>query len=200
MRPIQLVTRMGAVMLVLGAMVAPASAFDPTQNPQNDWPTYGGSFNNERYSLLNQITGRNVQKLRVKWTFTVPDAGASGFSLENTPIVVRGNDAGLSAYDAVMFVTSPLDRVFALDASAGTTLWQYDVPLRSPLKLCALPERELLARDPVDELWPAGLSCPARLLNDHRARKSGRARVRAGRSSPPWHSSLEARAVADLTR
>ena len=46
------------------------------QEPQN-WLTYGGSYANDRYSLLTQINRENVKNLQLKWvwrpTTTPPD-------------------------------------------------------------------------------------------------------------------------------
>jgi len=106
------------------------------RSPRKDWPTYGGSFSNQRFSQLRQVTTKNVAKLRVKWTFPVPEAGVIDRSLQNTPLVVRGRQAGLPAFDAVMLVTTPRGRVLALDAAKGRTLWEFAPPLRKPLKLC----------------------------------------------------------------
>ncbi|MBI4560432.1 MAG: hypothetical protein HY724_00170, partial [Candidatus Rokubacteria bacterium] len=128
--------RLGVVAALVGAMTGSARAADLTQNPREDWPTYGGSFNNQRFSQLTQVTPRNVRRLRIKWTFEVPDAGIPGTSLETTPIVVRGAGAGLEAFDAVMFLTSPLSRVIALDAGTGVQVWEFTPSLRSPLNLC----------------------------------------------------------------
>jgi glucose dehydrogenase len=67
---------------VLIAADAPAGA-------RADWPTYGGGFNNRRFSLLQEITTSNVARLAVAWTVTIPDAGAGDASLETTPAVFR---------------------------------------------------------------------------------------------------------------
>jgi len=130
------IRRLGVVVAFAGALAGPAQALDPTQNPQDDWPTYGGGFNNQRFSRLHQVNRRNVRNLRVRWTFPIPDAGELGASLEMTPLVVRGSEAGLPALDAVMFITSPRNHVLALDAATGGKLWEFSTPLRSPLKLC----------------------------------------------------------------
>jgi alcohol dehydrogenase (cytochrome c) len=106
------------------------------QSPRADWPTYGGNYGQQRYSRLEQVTTRNAGRLKVAWTFAVPDAGADDASLQVTPLVVRGRDAGLPAVDAVMLVTSPLGRVIALDAGLGQKLWEFVPPLREPLKSC----------------------------------------------------------------
>src|SRR5262245_45511121 len=92
-----------------------------------DWPTYGGTIDNQRFSALSQINRRNVRDLSVAWAFQV------GFSIpatsfECTPIVVNG----------VMYVTSPLGDVFALRADTGERLWKFDpkVNLDTTTKLC----------------------------------------------------------------
>jgi quinohemoprotein ethanol dehydrogenase len=117
-------------------VAASVYAFDLTQPPGEEWPTYGGSFSNQRFSQLDQITGANVGSLRVKWTFPIPDAGTSGASLETTPLVVKGSEVGLPTRDAVMLVSSPRNRALALDAATGEQVWEFSAPLRSPLKLC----------------------------------------------------------------
>ena len=122
----------GVILILAGAAVAQ----ETDDGPRADWPTYGGSFAHERFSRLGQVTTRNVARLRIAWTFAIPDAGTDDNSLQTTPLVVRGRDAGLSAIDAVMLVTSPRGRVIALDAARGQVLWDFAPPLRDPLKVC----------------------------------------------------------------
>jgi quinoprotein glucose dehydrogenase len=105
------------------ALAGVSEAQNPAQSPREDWPTYGGSFSHQRFSLLRQVTTKNVGRLRVEWTFPIPDAGTGNTSLQTTPLVVRGSDAGMPALDAVMLITSPNGRVLALDAARGQRLW-----------------------------------------------------------------------------
>ncbi|HVF91499.1 MAG TPA: PQQ-binding-like beta-propeller repeat protein [Blastocatellia bacterium] len=92
----------------------------------HDWPTYGGTVDNQRYSTLAQINRANAGRLQVAWTFQ------SGFatpqtSFECTPIVI----------DGIMYVTSPKDDVFALKADTGEIIWQYDPKVDfQRVKLC----------------------------------------------------------------
>ena len=74
-----------------------AGAQELGDNPRADWPTYGGSFDHQRFSRLREVTPRNVAKLRVAWTFAIPDAGEPNSSIQTTPLVVRGQAAGLPA-------------------------------------------------------------------------------------------------------
>jgi quinoprotein glucose dehydrogenase len=70
-----------------------------------------------RYSPLRQITPDNVPTLQVAWTYQTGDADPAAFStIECTPLVVEG----------AMYVTSPRNKVIALDAATGTERWRFD--------------------------------------------------------------------------
>jgi PQQ-dependent dehydrogenase (methanol/ethanol family) len=122
------------------AVLFGSAAFLSAQNiagTSADWATYGGTFGQQRFSLLRQIDTANAGRLRVAWTFAVPDRLDSwGAALEVTPLVVRGRDAGRPDVDAIMFITSPMARVIALDAGTGRRLWEFAPPLRMPLTMC----------------------------------------------------------------
>ena len=96
--------------------------------PQN-WLTYYGAYDGQRYSALNQVTTRNVAELRPAWVFQHAPigliAGPANFAFEATPLVV----------DGVMYLTGPDAHVWALDATTGGMLWHYHhaVPLDVPL-------------------------------------------------------------------
>src|SRR4030095_11298425 len=98
----------------------------PPQGAGRDWPTYGGTVDNQRYSGLTQINRANVSRLQVAWTFQ------TGFStpqtsFECTPVV----------RDGVMYVTSAKGDVFALKADTGEIIWQYDPAVAlERVKLC----------------------------------------------------------------
>jgi alcohol dehydrogenase (cytochrome c) len=81
------------------------------KEPQN-WLTYGGTYTATRYSPLDQISKNNLKKLVPVWTFQTGKVDG-GFSV--TPLVA----------DGVMYITSPFNRVFALDAVTGKELWHY---------------------------------------------------------------------------
>ncbi|MFL6601291.1 MAG: pyrroloquinoline quinone-dependent dehydrogenase [Steroidobacteraceae bacterium] len=74
-----------------------------------------------RHSVLSQINRGNVAKLKVAWVFHTGDISAgddgrkrSGF--ETTPILVDGR----------LYLTTPFNRVVALDPTTGKQLWSYD--------------------------------------------------------------------------
>ena len=87
-----------------------------------EWNYYGGDAGGSRYSRLTQINKKNVKQLKTAWIFDTGDfsdgAGASPTrsSFEASPLVIGG----------VMYVTTPFDRLFALDAETGARLWDFD--------------------------------------------------------------------------
>jgi PQQ-dependent dehydrogenase (methanol/ethanol family) len=94
-----------------------------------DWLTYNGDLSGNRYSRLDQINTGNVDKLVLKWIFSVPlweqflpdtsyfEENMQYFGLEVTPIVASG----------IMYITGP-QRAFALDARTGQRIWEYSRP------------------------------------------------------------------------
>ena len=96
--------------------------------PQN-WLTYYGSYDGQRFSALDQIDAGNVHDLKVAWVFqhgpmTLMAAHAT-YAFEATPIVV----------DGVMYVSGWDAFVWALDAKDGRLLWEYQhaIPFDAPL-------------------------------------------------------------------
>jgi quinohemoprotein ethanol dehydrogenase len=77
-----------------------------------EWLTYGGTYDEQRYSTLTGVNTDNVGRLGVAWTHDL----ATNRGVEATPIVV----------DGVMYVTSAWSLVYALDAKTGDALWTYD--------------------------------------------------------------------------
>ena len=83
--------------------------------PSTDWPHYGGSPDQTRYSSLAQVDRENVRTLKVAWTYDTGDA-FKGSEMQCQPVVAHG----------VLYATSPKLRVFALDAATGVPKWSFD--------------------------------------------------------------------------
>ncbi len=81
------------------------------REPQN-WLSYGGNYAAHRYSALDQITRENVKQLVPVWMF---QTGELRGGLNATPIVA----------DGVMYLMGPMNRVFAINAATGETIWRY---------------------------------------------------------------------------
>src|SRR5438093_993067 len=102
------------------AAIASAIA-DPAGSPVDDWPCYGHDAGGMRYSPLNQINRENVSQLKVAWVFHTGDisdgsGGRKRSGFETTPILV----------DGTLYLTTPFNRVIALDPETGTQRWAYD--------------------------------------------------------------------------
>jgi PQQ-dependent dehydrogenase (methanol/ethanol family) len=90
---------------------AGATSFGP-----GDWGMYGGTPNENRHSLLTQITKQNVNQLGRVATIDfrrVDPAIPKG--QQSFPVVVNG----------VIYVTTGNDYVFAIDGGSGKVLWEW---------------------------------------------------------------------------
>ncbi|MFJ4600922.1 PQQ-dependent dehydrogenase, methanol/ethanol family [Streptomyces griseoluteus] len=99
------------------------------EEPQN-WLTYYGAYNGQRYSPLDQINTENVKRLVPAWVFQAGTtgliAGASTYSFEAAPIIV----------DGVMFLSGWDGWVWALDAKSGVEIWRYKHAVPFDVSLC----------------------------------------------------------------
>ncbi len=97
--------------------------------PQN-WLTYYGTYDGQRYSGLDQINKENVKRLTPAWVFQAGtvglQSGASTYSFEASPLVVEG----------VMYLSGPDGKVWAIDAKTGQELWRYRHASPFDVSLC----------------------------------------------------------------
>ncbi|MFT5578555.1 MAG: quinohemoprotein ethanol dehydrogenase [Paraglaciecola psychrophila] len=105
-------TEAAAVSSTAAAFAAVTTERIKNTSAQEEWLTYGGTYDEQRHSALTSINTENVDKLGVAWTFDLK----TNRGVESTPIVV----------DGVMYVTSAWSLVYALDAKTGESLWTYD--------------------------------------------------------------------------
>ena len=121
---------MGAVAMLILASGARA---------QQDWPAIGQNAGAQRYSALNQIDRKNVDHLRVAWTY---NTGLKGRTFEATPLVIKG----------VMYFTTPEDHVIALNATSGKEIWKFD------------PEEKSVRGSRGVAYWPGDQKTPPRIV------------------------------------
>lgn len=133
-RRLVLVAALAVRVGTLAALQAPRAA------PPTGWGSYGGDPGGARHSSLRQITRANVSRLAVAWTYQTGDAshsdhregpkegcghchtGASKF--EATPILAQGR----------LYLSTPLNRVIALDPETGRELWRHDPKIKLDLE------------------------------------------------------------------
>lgn len=77
-----------------------------------DWPSYGRSYAEQRFSPLDQINAKNVDQLGLAWSFPLE--------------IKRGAEATPLAIDGVLYLTSAYSVVYALNAVTGELIWKYD--------------------------------------------------------------------------
>jgi len=110
------------VLAIAFAAKADATKMAAWEHAQDDgWAHYGHDPGGMRYSPLSQINRENVASLKVAWTFHTGDISdgkgrpkRSGF--ECTPLMV----------DSTLYLTTPFNRVIALDPETGAQRWAYD--------------------------------------------------------------------------
>ncbi|MGO8719111.1 MAG: pyrroloquinoline quinone-dependent dehydrogenase [Acidobacteriaceae bacterium] len=95
----------------------------PTQAaPQtSEWSTYNGNLAGQHYSPLRQINQANVNHLEVAWTFhtgvfKTPGAANSRAAFEANPVI----------WHNTLYLSTPFDQVFAIDAASGKEIWPFD--------------------------------------------------------------------------
>jgi len=88
------------------------------------WPAYAGTNAAAHYSPLTQINRDNAKNLHVVWRWKSPDAAirdakpeiGPGYVNESTPLMV----------DGVLYTSTSLSQVAAIDAATGETKWVFD--------------------------------------------------------------------------
>ena len=100
-----------ALALALQAQQVPYDRIQNSAKEPNNWLTYSGNYNSQRYSTLNQITPANVKNLELQWVFQ----SKSLEKYEATPLVI----------DGIMYTVQDPDDVIALDAVTGRVYWTY---------------------------------------------------------------------------
>src|SRR5581483_9626484 len=96
-----------------------------TRAAGDDWLTYHGSYNGNRFSQLADINRGNVHQLQARWIKPLPPSAGR---IEATPLISSNR----------MFLTDQEGGVFALDARSGDLLWRFTRPLPRSLQLCCV--------------------------------------------------------------
>jgi len=123
-------TRFLSIPLLLLLTASHAQQVKPGQNEteiklmnQGSWANYGNDPGGMRFSPLKQITAENVKDLKVAWTYQTGELKtyegtnlSSKAAFEATPLMI----------DGIMYISTPTNRVIAIDAATGKELWVYN--------------------------------------------------------------------------
>ena len=92
-------------------------------SPSSEWPTYAGDSRSTKYSPLGLIDRNNVSRLRIAWQWSSPDNELVSRTpslhinlFEGTPLLL----------DGVLYVSTNLHQIAAIDGATGRTQWVYD--------------------------------------------------------------------------
>ena len=93
------------------------------QSQPGSWAFYGQNPGGTRYTSLDQVNDRNVGQLKPCWTYRTGElqkyygnSAASKAAFETTPILIGHT----------LYLSTPSDRVIAIDAATGKEFWTYD--------------------------------------------------------------------------
>jgi quinoprotein glucose dehydrogenase len=120
------------LVIVLGVAVAQANRTDaPGAMPEPfaqtmgdasliqfgaDWPAYGGTYNAQRYSPLDQINRENVGRLERAWTFRTGDMPKERWGAETTPLKIGDT----------LYLCTGRSTLIAIEAATGAERWRHD--------------------------------------------------------------------------
>ncbi|HLH30379.1 MAG TPA: hypothetical protein VKY31_04200, partial [Terriglobia bacterium] len=107
---IALICVVGASAVIFAQQARVANAVTPANG---EWPSYGRTQGETRYSPLKQIDTTNAKRLGLAWSYVM---GAGGSNQEGTPLMWNNTLYGITTWSVV----------FALDARTGKELWRWD--------------------------------------------------------------------------
>jgi len=162
---------LAGALVVTGGVLAYASCVDPleidgafsnpapagvveTGMPDADWRAYGRTQAGTRFSPLAQINAGNAKDLQVAWTFRTGDVKTS-----NDPVEITDEVTPIKAGDT-LYLCSPHQILFALDAATGALRWKFDPQLKPDPSFQHVTCRGVSYHESPD----SATSCPRRVI------------------------------------
>jgi len=110
-----------AVALTAVTQLGGPATLNARQTPTIGWPVYGGDQGGQKYSPLDQVNRETVSRLELAWAWKTGEQPLESFgtfpgAFQNTPLMI----------DGVLYVSTPYNRVVALDAASGRQRWVFD--------------------------------------------------------------------------
>lgn len=102
------------MLICIGATVGiMQNAYASSETRGFDWKSYGLDTDEQRYSPLTQVNAATIDQLGLAWSLDLPREARA---LEATPLAV----------DGVLYFSTTLSVVYAVDGVTGKVLWRYD--------------------------------------------------------------------------
>jgi alcohol dehydrogenase (cytochrome c) len=108
-----------AVAVALGVLAGSSTSARAPQVAPGDWPSFGRTLDNDRYSPLTAVTPQNVDRLGRAYTVDF---------LRVDPDTRRGQQSYPLAIGGTLYVTTNDANVFAIEGATGKILWQHKPP------------------------------------------------------------------------
>ena len=109
-------------------LLSPALSLAQYGATNGEWRSYGGDLGSTKYSPLDQIDATNFSDLRLAWRWQSADGSLDLEAIRQqvprvqfrmfqaTPLMVGG----------VLYISTAMHQVAAIDAATGETLWVHD--------------------------------------------------------------------------
>jgi quinoprotein glucose dehydrogenase len=119
------VTAARLLAMALAALGAGTSAAGQSSSRLVEWPVYGGDPGGMKYSPLADINRETVGRLTTAWTWATGEAPIR--ATDSTKAARPGwfQATPLMIHDT-LYLSTPFNRVVALDATSGRELWRFD--------------------------------------------------------------------------
>jgi quinoprotein glucose dehydrogenase len=93
-----------------------------------EWRSYAGDHGSTKYAPLDQIDADNFSDLRIAWRWRSVDGTVDLETLrqDDSPVSILGMQATPLMINGVIYLSTAMYQVAALDAGTGETLWVHD--------------------------------------------------------------------------
>jgi quinoprotein glucose dehydrogenase len=108
---------------LLCAVVTPALGSAAYADETGDWREYNGDKTASKYSPAPTVTKDSVKGMKVTWRWSMPD---NGLAADNPDLRTWVNETTPLAINGILYTSSPMNFVSAIDGATGKTLWTYD--------------------------------------------------------------------------
>ncbi|HSF16203.1 MAG TPA: pyrroloquinoline quinone-dependent dehydrogenase [Vicinamibacteria bacterium] len=112
----------GVLTLLVASLLSCLPATSP-EPPSGNWLVYGGDKANTKATTLAQIERSNLDELAIAWRWKslsndvdLASMALLRFTYQSTPLAI----------DGILYATTELSQVAAIDGASGKTIWSFD--------------------------------------------------------------------------